>query len=788
MSMDTFSLPIIRIEENPGRSRSVSQTSEMFYVLSGAITLTVEDIAYPVHENELFYISSGLPFVLDSGTDSILCRVSFSPGNDNDILTGSCFFVRRSDRYGQACISSFLDMVMHYRVVRQFDDYCLSCLYQMLYAARTYVQTIGNPLRTGTAYTSSGPLPSDERARLLREYIEENYAAPLTQAQTARSLNISASYLARYFKKAFNTTFTDYLNGVRLAHVASDLAATDKSITEIALSHGFSNISTFNSAFRRTYRISPSDYRKSAREGSDHTEELLRHSLSGAQQAEQDTGTIRLDIRTRKQFRLPWRRLVNAGRLADLGDYQIRNELLEIAKDRRAEMVRVWNVISPENGLGKYISDDVSDYSLDPIDRNLDFLIENGLTPYLDLSYNYEHQGFLGISVVALEGFAGIEEAVLVFGVLLRHLIARYGEKEVSRWIFGLWLPGQDDVYSFVPEFLKDDGYYEYVKQQYFLIRKLLPEARIGLAQFGHLYKSGSIREELAWFNRNGIRPDLVTFTSFPYVLSEPPAENLFTWTPAPHFIRMELSNLKVLLREAGWDNIPVWLISFNFSTWMSNTLNDSRFRGAYLLSSMADIYDQTDIAAILMLSDAALAAPAAGQILGGRSGLISYSGIKKPAYHAFEFLQKVRSGIAARGVNYLLSADDDGCQLLVFNTKELGLQAFMVPEKDLVPEKIPSYFKDLDELHFTAVLYGFRPGRYRIRQQTVSAEHGDIQSWLIRNRISSGLTASEIRYLKAACLPSLELSEASVDEAGMISISCDLAANDFCCIEIEEC
>ena len=787
--MDAFTLPIIRIEENPGRSRLVPQTSEMFYVLSGAITLTVDDIAYPVHENELFYISSGLPFILDCSTDSILCRVSFQPGNDNDILTGSCFFVRRSDRYGQACISSFLDMVMHYRVVRHFDDYCLSCLYQMLYAVRTYVQTVGNPQRTGAAISSSGPHPADERARLLRGYIEENYTAPLTQAQAARSLGLSASYLARYFKKAFNATFTEYLNSVRLSHVVSDLASTDKSITEIALAHGFSNISTFNSAFRRVYRISPSDYRRSAREGSDHVVRLLLHSLNDAQHADEDTGgIIRLDIRDRMHFERPWGRLVNAGRLADLSDYEIRGELQEVSKEHSADMVRVWNVISPENGLEKYISDDISDYVLDPVDRNLDFLIENGLTPFLDLSYNYEHQGLIGMNITALEGFSSTGEAVGVLDVLLRHLIARYGEKEVSRWVFGLWLPGKDDEYSFVPEFLKGGGYYEYVKQQYLLIRRRLPGARIGLAQFGHLYKSGSIRDELAWFNRNGIRPDLVTFTSFPYVLSDPPADNLYTWTPAPHFYRMELSNLKVLLKEAGWDDIPLWLISFNISTWMSNTLNDSRFRGAYLLSSMADIYDQTDIASVLMLSDAALSAPAAGQILGGRSGIITYSGIKKPACHALGFLQKVRSEIAARGANYLLSADDGGCQLLVFNTKELGLQAFMVPEKDLVPEKIPQYFKDLDDLHFSAALYGFKPGRYRIRKQTVSAGHGDIQSWLLSNRAPSGLTSSEIKYLKNTCLPSLELTEVSVDGSGTINISCDLAANDFSCIEIKEC
>ena len=775
-------LPIIRIEEAPKSGICYPQPAELIYVLEGAITLTIRHISYPVHENGLFYISSDFPYRLDCD-DAVLCRVSFRPGSDNDILNGVSFQLQRASTYSQLCSSAFLDMVMHYQVVRVFDDYCLSSFYQMLYSLRVYLQTAG-PVPPGTE-----PLPSDDRARLLRAYLENNYTLPLTQAETAEKFHLSSSYLSRYFRRAFHTTFTEYLTWLRLSKVASALASTGDSITDIALSNGFANISTFNSAFRKAFRLSPSEYRKTARTSSQRTGDLLLHSLEQLKYSGEVTTSLRLDIRNISECPKPWAALINAGSLSDLTDASLQAALLSSCRELSVRTVRVWNIISPENGMYAYVSDSEDDYSLEPVDRCLDFLVGNGLTPYIDMSYNYDQQLARLYQAVALAGFTSAAEVVSVFRVFLKHVLKRYGRPAVSGWIFGLWFPGEEDTFSFIPEFLKGSGMFECVTGMYRVLKELVPDARTGLAQFGHLYQSENIRKELQRLKAAGLHPDIITCTSYPYVLSETGAEMKFAWTLAAHFVRMELSSLRGALRDTGWGDLPVWLVSYNLNTWVNNVLNDSRFRGAYILENMADIYDQADAAACYTLSDATIAGAKPGRYVDGMPGTIAYSGIRKPAWYALSFLAGTRKHLAAKGNNYFLTVDgtEEGacCQLLLYNPRGLGLNAFQSPEDRLRAADISGYFRDQESLHFSAVLTGFAPGEYRIRILTVDEEHGDIQSWLQKNFTGSGLTEPELIWLRDTCRPSMEIRSAIATANGELPVECTLGPNDFCSIEI---
>lgn len=96
----------------------------------------------------------------------------------------------------------------------------------------------------------------------LLKYINENYAEPITIEQAGEILNLNADYFCRLFKKATNTTFTDYLNFVRVCHTEKPLIFSDKTIAEISLDAGFSSVSYFNRVFKKYKLITPSEYRK----------------------------------------------------------------------------------------------------------------------------------------------------------------------------------------------------------------------------------------------------------------------------------------------------------------------------------------------------------------------------------------------------------------------------------------------------------------------------------------------------------------------------------------------
>ncbi|MBQ8358261.1 MAG: helix-turn-helix transcriptional regulator [Clostridia bacterium] len=91
-------------------------------------------------------------------------------------------------------------------------------------------------------------------------YIGEHYA-DLTEESTASACGVSRSYFSRNFCHAMQTTFSSYVNSVRLREAERLLLTTDLSITEISEAVGFSTTSYFIDRFRSAHGITPFRYR-----------------------------------------------------------------------------------------------------------------------------------------------------------------------------------------------------------------------------------------------------------------------------------------------------------------------------------------------------------------------------------------------------------------------------------------------------------------------------------------------------------------------------------------------
>ena len=97
--------------------------------------------------------------------------------------------------------------------------------------------------------------------RTIRDYVEQNYAEA-TLSAAADACGLSYSYFSRVFNNYMKTSFSDYVNLTRVNQALRLLASTDMSITEIALSVGFSSTSYFIQTFRKHKNISPNKFRK----------------------------------------------------------------------------------------------------------------------------------------------------------------------------------------------------------------------------------------------------------------------------------------------------------------------------------------------------------------------------------------------------------------------------------------------------------------------------------------------------------------------------------------------
>lgn len=95
-------------------------------------------------------------------------------------------------------------------------------------------------------------------------FIDENYMTDLNLTDLAERFNYNPSYFSEMFKSKVGKTFIQYVTDARMTQAIRLLEGTQLSLWDIAELTGFSNASYFSSKFKRTYGVTPSDYRQRA--------------------------------------------------------------------------------------------------------------------------------------------------------------------------------------------------------------------------------------------------------------------------------------------------------------------------------------------------------------------------------------------------------------------------------------------------------------------------------------------------------------------------------------------
>jgi len=84
----------------------------------------------------------------------------------------------------------------------------------------------------------------------------------LTAGDIAARLNCTAPTLKKYFRKVYGVPMYTYLQNVRMERAETKLRESSSSIADIAFEVGYQNQSKFCSLFKKTYGVTPSEYRR----------------------------------------------------------------------------------------------------------------------------------------------------------------------------------------------------------------------------------------------------------------------------------------------------------------------------------------------------------------------------------------------------------------------------------------------------------------------------------------------------------------------------------------------
>lgn len=130
----------------------------------------------------------------------------------------------------------------------------------MLKALLLYATALLLPYRQAE---NTRPQLEDEhtaKLKLVLEYIGEHYAEDLTIPQLARLCFFSEYHFMRFFKRYIGVSCLEYIKNLRLEKAASRLAQGGRSVLDVSMACGFSNLSYFYREFKKKYGMTPGQF------------------------------------------------------------------------------------------------------------------------------------------------------------------------------------------------------------------------------------------------------------------------------------------------------------------------------------------------------------------------------------------------------------------------------------------------------------------------------------------------------------------------------------------------
>ncbi len=237
---------------------------ELLVIYEGVFCCTVNGKDYIGRAGDIIFINAGVPHSTRTVEPSVTGLLQFKPTNflDPDIARIIKYSVRLnnlSDEPVRILHSSDL-----FNTIKEifdeseskrsaYDFYIKSGIYRIMgYLYREEILSDAEKLYNAKDMQKILPALA---------YINSNYAEDLTLEEVSTQLSFDPSYFCRLFKSAVGSTFTEYLNFVRVCKAEKLLSETSDSIIAISEAVGFSSASYFNRIFKRFRNCTPRYYR-----------------------------------------------------------------------------------------------------------------------------------------------------------------------------------------------------------------------------------------------------------------------------------------------------------------------------------------------------------------------------------------------------------------------------------------------------------------------------------------------------------------------------------------------
>jgi len=347
---------------------------------------------------------------------------------------------------------------------------------------------------------------------------------------------------------------------------------------------------------------------------------------------EQTFGSGHAILALRESYRLDLRTVKQATGLASIRFHGILDDEVGLYDPGRRTHVPGQAPVAPL---------DASIYNFSYVDQIYDGLLEQGVRPYVELSFmprklaavpDAAHPFWYHPNPTPPKDYAQWDDMIRA---LAQHLIARYGMNEVSHWKFEVWNEPNLDFWQGLP---KQSSYFQLYDHTAQALKSASPRLQVG----GPATAAAAwVSEFLAHTHRAGVPVDFVST----HVYANDSVRDVLGTDeriPREQMVCRAVAKVHAQIQRSAYPDLPLILSEFNASFANEPNITDSDYMGPWLANTIRLCDGLTESMAYWAFSDVFEEQGVVRTPFYGGFGLIAADHIDKPVMNAFRLLHKL--------------------------------------------------------------------------------------------------------------------------------------------------